>query len=259
MNHPLGTIHHQHIVMRQPVSGFAMSGFYLAVLSVLAVMMAGFGSRWGWWDFRTGFTILKWGGYGGLAALVLSLVGAVLARPGRMLKGFMPAVAGVLIGLSLIGVLLNWMSTAKRVPPIHDITTDTQKPPVFVAILPLRAHAANSPEYGGPEIAAQQRKGYPYLGPLLLPDLPNKAFDRALSAARGMNWEIVATDPAAGRIEATDTTFWFGFKDDIVVRITPAGNGSRIDVRSVSRVGKSDVGTNAKRIEKYLTKVKQLS
>jgi uncharacterized protein (DUF1499 family) len=259
MNHPLGTIHHQHISKRHPVSGFALSGFYLAVLSVLSVIMAGFGSRWGWWDFRAGFTIMKWGGYGGLAALALSLVGAVLARPGRMLKGFMPAVAGISISLLIVGVLLSWMSTAKKVPPIHDISTDMEKPPAFVAILPLRANAANPAEYGGPEIAVQQRKAYPYIGPLLLPDPPKQAFDRALSAARGMNWEIVASDPAAGRIEATDRTFWFGFKDDVVVRITPMGNGSRIDVRSVSRVGKSDVGTNAKRIQKYLKKVKQLS
>ena len=88
---------------------------------------------------------------------------------------------------------------------------------------------------------------------------PSQAFDRALSAARGMKWEIVASDPATGRIEATDTTFWFGFKDDVVVRISSAPQGSRIDVRSVSRVGRSDVGTNAKRIQIYLEKVKHQS
>ena len=67
-----------------------------------------------------------------------------------------------------------------------------------------------------------------------------------------MGWEIVASDPAAGRIEATDTTFWFGFKDDVVVRVAAAPDGSRVDVRSLSRVGLSDVGTNAARIRKYL-------
>jgi uncharacterized protein (DUF1499 family) len=85
---------------------------------------------------------------------------------------------------------------------------------------------------------------------------PAQAFDRALAAARAMSWEIVASDPAQGRIEATATTFWFGFKDDIVVRIAAEGAGSRLDVRSLSRIGKSDVGANARRIRDYLAKVK---
>ena len=68
-----------------------------------------------------------------------------------------------------------------------------------------------------------------------------------------MGWDLVASDPASGRIEATDTTFWFGFKDDIVIRVAAAPGGSRVDIRSLSRVGVSDVGTNAARIRKYLT------
>ena len=71
-----------------------------------------------------------------------------------------------------------------------------------------------------------------------------------------MGWEIVASDPAQGRIEATATTFWFGFKDDIVVRLAAEGTGSRVDVRSLSRIGSSDVGANAQRIRAYLEKVK---
>jgi uncharacterized protein (DUF1499 family) len=90
---------------------------------------------------------------------------------------------------------------------------------------------------------------------LTFPLRPAQAFEKALSAADKMCWKIVESNPAEGRIEATDTTFWFGFKDDIVVRITPTADGSRIDVRSVSRVGRSDVGTNARRIEKYIRKV----
>ena len=101
----------------------------------------------------------------------------------------------------------------------------------------------------------QQRAGYPDLGPLVLQAPPQQAFARALAAARDMGWEVVATEPGDGRIEATTTTFWFGFKDDVVVRVTPADGGSRIDVRSVSRVGRSDVGTNAKRIKTYLARI----
>ena len=239
-------------------SGIVVFGFGLALLAGLAVILAGLGSRWGWWDFRTGFSVMKWGGFGGLAAAAVLLVGSILVRPGRSRRGFMLGLAGLVISFVVVGVLLQWLWTAKHVPPIHDITTDTENPPAFVAVLPLRAGAANPAEYGGPEIAGQQRKGYPNLGPAILDVPPDQAFRRALEAARAMGWEIIASNPADGRIEATDTTFWFGFKDDVVVRITPAERGSRIDVRSVSRVGRSDVGTNAKRIQKYLEKVKQL-
>jgi uncharacterized protein (DUF1499 family) len=79
-----------------------------------------------------------------------------------------------------------------------------------------------------------------------------------VSAARSLGWQVIDANEKEGRIEATDTTFWFGFKDDIVVRITPTAGGSRIDVRSVSRVGRSDLGTNAKRVRGYLKKIQQL-
>ena len=240
-------------------SGIVVFGFGLALLAGFVVILAGVGSRWGWWDFRIGFSVMKWGGFGGLAAAVVSLIGSILVRSGRSRRGFMLGLAGLVVSFVVVGVLLQWMWTAKHVPPIHDITTDTENPPAFVSILPLRTGAANPAEYGGPEIAAQQHKGYPNLGPHMLDVPPDQAFRRVLEAARAMGWEIVASNPADGRIEATDTTFWFGFKDDVVVRITPDEHGSRIDVRSVSRVGRSDVGTNAKRIQKYLEKIKQLS
>ena len=104
-----------------------------------------------------------------------------------------------------------------------------------------------------------QQTAYPDIAPAVLPLKPDKAFDQALEAAREMGWTIVDASVQDGRIEATDTTRWFRFKDDIVIRIRPALDGSGtalqasvIDVRSVSRVGKSDLGTNARRIRNYL-------
>ena len=142
-------------------------------------------------------------------------------------------------------------------PPIHDISTDTQQPPQYVAVLPLRANAPNKTEYGGEAIAARQREAYPEVQPLVLEMAPPQAFERSLATVRTMGWDLVEADAASGRIEATDTTFWFGFKDDVVVRIRPtATGGSRIDVRSLSRVGGGDVGTNAKRILAYLDALK---
>ena len=121
---------------------------------------------------------------------------------------------------------------------------------------PSAQGAANQAEYGGPEVAAQQRQAYPDVVPLVLEAPADVAFGRALGAARGMGWEIVAADSSAGRIEATATTAWFGFKDDVVVRVTPEDGRSRVDVRSVSRVGMSDVGTNAARIRAYLARLR---
>jgi len=90
---------------------------------------------------------------------------------------------------------------------------------------------------------------------LLLPMPAAQAFTAAVQTAEALGWEVVAADPVAGRLEATDTTFWFGFKDDIVVRIRSQPDGSRVDVRSVSRVGRSDVGTNARRIREFLRRL----
>jgi hypothetical protein len=141
--------------------------------------------------------------------------------------------------------------------PIHDITTDIVQPPQFVAILPLRKDAPNPATYGGPEVALKQRSAYPDIQTLIINAPGPQAFEQALAAARAIGWRIVAEEPREGRIEATDTTFWFGFKDDIVVRVTAADERrSLVDVRSVSRVGRSDVGKNAARIRAYLRRIK---
>jgi uncharacterized protein (DUF1499 family) len=186
----------------------------------------------------------------GVIAVLLSLVG--LVRPGG--KGM--ALAGLVLGLIAAVMPLKSIYTAKH-SPIHDVSTDRGNPPQFVAVLPLRAaaKAANSTDYDA-KTAELQKETYPDIGPLHLDVPPAQAFDRALSAARSMGWKMVANDPAQGRIEATATTFWFGFKDDIVVRIAAEGSGSRVDARSLSRIGKSDVGANAKRVREYLAKVK---
>jgi uncharacterized protein (DUF1499 family) len=228
------------------------SALALAVLCAGAAVMAGFGTRWGMWHFRTGFMILTWAAYGGLAAAILGLWVLLLDRSR---KTILLGLSAIVLGAVVAGIPWHLKHRAQEVPPIHDITTDTENPPVFVAILPLRKDAANTSEYGGSDVAAQQKKAYPELHPVIL-TVPHKdAFTKALDAARTMCWEIVDSNPDQGRIEATDTTLWFGFKDDVVVRVTPMEQGSRIDVRSVSRVGRSDVGTNARRIDRYLRRI----
>jgi len=201
--------------------------------------------------------MLRWAADGGLVAAAVSIAGLILSRRQLSRARLVLSISGLVIGLLVVGTLWSWWRTAQRVPAIHDITTDTENPPAFVSVLPLRKNAANPAEYGGPDVAAKQRAAYPDLIPATLRVPPAQAFDKALQAALEMGWTIVDSNSGDGRIEATDTTFWFGFKDDIVIRITQADQGSRIDVRSVSRVGRSDVGTNAKRIRKYLKRLMQ--
>lgn len=220
-------------------------------LALVTIALSGLGSRWGWWRFGTGFTLLRWGGYAALAGAALTLVGAVATRGARR-RPIVAAIGLAALALGTVAVPWGWRRTAGRVPPIHDITTDTERPPAFVALRDRRPGARNPVEYGGPEVAAQQRAGYPDLAPLTLPVPPPAALARAERVARDFGWAVAAVDAASGRLEATDRTRWFGFYDDVVVRVTPAPGGSRVDVRSLSRVGGSDVGTNAARIRRFL-------
>ena len=224
-----------------------------ALLSAGVLVAAGFGARFGLWDFRLGLQLVRWSEYAGLATVVMALIWLALPRlrEGRLLA----LAAAFVIGLGVAYFPWQWMQFARSVPAINDITTDTANPPAFVALLRSRAGASVGATYPGGETAALQRRAYPDIRPLELALPPPAAFARALDAAKGMGWHIEAADIATGRIEATATTPWFGFHDDIVVRVAPAPSGSRIDVRSVSRVGKSDFGTNAKRIRAYLARL----
>ena len=222
----------------------------VSLIAAVLLLVAGPGTRLDLWTFRTGFQLMRWAALLGLAGAALAVVMLIVPRTRR--AGLGPLLLALAIGLGVAFVPWNGMRQARAVPPSHDISTDTARPPEFVAILPLRADAPNPARYGGAEIAQAQIDAYPDLRTHRMQAAPADAFNLALQAARGMGWEIVAADAATGRLEAIDTTFWFGFKDDVVVRVEADGRGSRVDVRSVSRVGTSDVGTNAKRIRAYL-------
>jgi uncharacterized protein (DUF1499 family) len=222
----------------------------VAVIAALLLLLAGPGTRFGWWEFGTGFLMMRYAFFAGLAAAAVALVLLVIPRTRRGSAALLAM--ALVIGAGAAWVPWNGLRTVRSLPYIHDITTDTANPPQFVAVLPLRADAANPPEYAGEEVAAQQRQAYPDIQPLQLPLAPERTFELALQTALGQGWEIVAAMPQDGRIEATATTFWFGFKDDVVIRITADNGGSRVDVRSKSRVGRSDVGANASRVRAFL-------
>jgi hypothetical protein len=141
-------------------------------------------------------------------------------------------------------------------PPIHDISTNRVNPPEFVTVAPLRADAPNTLVYGGSNNMTSERlieltnEAYPDLVTQRYSESVNVIFEKALVAVNDLGWELVAQDASAGRIEATDTTFWFRFKDDVVIKIDQQGSDTAVDVRSVSRVGTGDVGANAIRMRK---------
>ena len=237
------------------VSTLPRSALILAVICAIAALCAGPGYRFGWWSLGVGFAVLRWAAYGAILATVLAIAGIVVSRRAATRASIGSAIVALVIGVVTFGIPVMMAMKAKELPAIHDITTDTTDPPRFIAVLPLRKDARNPPDYGGTQIAAQQRSAYPEIAPLYSNAPPDKAFSRALDTARSMGWDIVAAVPAEGRIEATDTTLLFGFKDDIVIRVNPAPQGTRIDVRSESRIGKSDVGTNARRVAAFLAKL----
>jgi uncharacterized protein (DUF1499 family) len=219
----------------------------VALFCALAELLAGPGYRLAWWPLGAGLQIIRWSASVALGAVVVAAVLAVAAGGSARRV----ALAGLVAAVAVAGPPVWMWWQARSLPRIHDISTDTERPPSFVAVVPLRVGARNGVDYVA-ATAAEQKKGYPDIGPLVLNLAPMRAFANAERVAHAMGWEVVASSPITLRLEATDTSLLFGFKDDIVVRVTPVPNGSRVDLRSLSRVGGSDFGVNAQRVRKFL-------
>jgi uncharacterized protein (DUF1499 family) len=230
----------------------------LAGVAVVLLALAPIGWRAGWWHFRFSLlTLMPWAAYFGLAAVIVSVLTLAIGLSRLDWRGIGFALVALIGGGLIAYVPWHYDQIRQAVPPIHDITTDTDNPPAFVAVVPLRQDEGVNPvAYEGAKIAGQQRQAYPDVVPLTVSLAPDVAFERALDTAQQLGWTIVASDKAAGRIEASQKSRWMGFTDDIVVRVTPASSGSRIDVRSSSRYGRSDFGVNAARIRDYLTELR---
>ena len=226
-----------------------------ALVALALVCAAGPLTKQGVVRWELALTIVKWGFFLGAAAALGALVVLALSFVPRFRgRPWIPVVA-LCVALAAVAPPLILVGKAKAVPPIHDVTTDTADPPAFVALLEQRRRARNGFAYGGPQVAEQQLRAYPDIKPVVVKAPPPQVMQRAIDAARSLGWEVVASDIATGRLEATETSAWFGFKDDVIVRIRPEGEGSRVDVRSVSRVGVSDLGANAARIRSFLAKL----
>lgn len=212
--------------------------------------------------FRPVFEVFKLAGLGALGVALASMLvfiwGLVKRQPGTRTAALWAVVLGV---LPVAVPLLTVGKSNFAVPPIHDITTDPGNPPQYRAVLSLRGEGDNSAEYGGEQVAAQQREAdiYADILPLELDQPVANVTAMAAEVAKDLGWRIVARDDDAGHLEAVDRTPLLGFRDDVVVRVTAQNSGSRVDVRSSSRVGISDLGANAERIRHFLTELEQLA
>jgi uncharacterized protein (DUF1499 family) len=227
----------------------------LAGLAATGVLLAGPGYRFGWWDLGPAFTLLRAGAMLGAVTVAVAVAAVIVSIARRSRRHLGLAALALVVALVAFAIPWRMQAQARRVPPIHDVTTDPDDPPAFVAVVARRQGARNPVDYGGPAVATQQRRAFPDLVPLDLAVSPERAFGAVQVAARDLGWEIVAAVPAEGRLEATATTPWFGFKDDVVVRVRPRGAGSRVDVRSLSRIGMGDLGANAARVRAFLERL----
>jgi len=241
----------------------------LAIFAPLVFIIAALGVKLGLWGVGFGFgaLTLKLGPFMLLASGVLGLVSLILASVFKPRKGFFTAGLALLVAVAGLGKIVGLKKTVDSLPYIHDVTTDTQDVPVFTAaIMEQRAavKGVNTADYKGKLdkrdkklVSALQTQAYPDVRPLILSDDTQTVFTKVEAIVKGSGWAITTRDVETGIIEATDTTFWYGFKDDVIIRLRPSeGGGTIVDVRSLSRIGASDLGKNAARIRAFLEKLK---
>ncbi|MEP3891146.1 MAG: DUF1499 domain-containing protein [Hellea sp.] len=237
-----------------------------AILVPLFFLVSTLGVKFGLWDWKVGLGLnFKFAPILLPILALLGLVGLLLSVIIQPRKGYLASGIALLIGAAGLMHGGKVKNTAEGLPVIHDITTDTQNVPVFTdAILSERnkVEGVNTVDYVGKldkpdgtlvSVLQSQTEAYADIRPLILSDAPDVVFGQAKAAAKQMGWDIKSENVDSGVLEATDTTFWYGFKDDVVIRVRPSeGGGTVLDVRSISRVGRSDIGANAARIRKFL-------
>ncbi|MCK5747990.1 MAG: DUF1499 domain-containing protein, partial [Oricola sp.] len=164
--------------------------------------------------------------------------------------GFAQALIGLVLSLPVLTMAVGWEYATRTMPPINDISTDTEDPPVFwFTATPTDYPAKN---------AEPQHAAYPDVRPLDLAISFEDAFAAALAVIESRGWKVLSADPAESQIEAIATSRIFGFEDEVAVRITETDGGVRVDMRSRSRLGQIDRGANARRIISFTSELEAL-
>ena len=234
------------------VAVFALGGALLAVLIAIVMLTL---ARYGVIDKLTGFSWYVKATYIGAASAGIGLLAIVIAAI-RKSTGMARGIAALGIGLVMVAIFyFAVMQPAQSNPFLHDVTTDIDDPPQFSAIT-LRSD--NLDQFEGNEEAwkSAHREGYPALAPVIIDRPPERVIADARAIAEEQGWDIVSFDPDAGRLEAVAYAGYIRFKDDVLVEVTPIADGStRVDMRSVSQVGGSDLGYNADRIRDFMAQL----
>lgn len=222
--------------------GFLSILLGVASIALLAVSVWGF--RAGGWPWPRAYDLAGWGAWTAGAGVIAALAGLVVWL--RRRRGGAGAVLlGLILSLPVAGLGAAFEIAARTTPPINDISTDTEDPPVFW-------FTATPSDYPAPN-AEPQRAAYPDVRPLDLPVSADEAFAAALALVEERGWEVLSADPAESQIEAIARSRLFGFEDEVAIRVTETDTGVRIDMRSRSRLGQIDRGANARRIEAFLS------
>jgi len=239
--------------MSDNVSGVPRLAWRLSVVAAAAFILGPLGAHFGLTKPLTGLAVFALGGVLSLTSAVLGIIGA-LRHSGEARSA---ALRGLGIGGLCSIIFISLLARGRSVPRINDITTDTDRPPKFVAALKAPQNADRDMTYPGPSFADQQKRGYPDIAPLLLPIPPSVAYAKALDAAKQTpNWVLTRDDAAALALEGTDTSQLFRFQDDFVIEIREDVGGSVVEMRSKSRDGQGDFGVNAARIRGFFAKLK---
>ncbi len=218
--------------------------------AVLLLLATGIGYQKGAFDLTQAFNLLRIGALLGIAGAGFSIFFILWQRPEGL--NLAVIVMSAMLGITAFYMPYRQLLLSQRLPAIHDITTDINNPPAFVAIARVRTSMHNPVAYDGPQVAALQRQAYPDLRTVTFPHSSEAVFDASMQLLEEFDWRIADANAGEGRIEATVTSRWFGFKDDVVIRLTPAGGMTMVDVRSKSRVGITDVGSNAQHIREFI-------
>ncbi len=236
-------------------SDFARWSFKHGYLSVMIAAVAILGYRFGIMNYQIALLVIVGGAAMGMMAVlsgVVSIVGIITSTDTKV-SGMILALTGLMLGLAVVAPVFLTVQAGYDAPKIHDITTDLKDPPEFTAIRSLRTAAHNPLDRKKPaNLAELQQAGYPHIDPLLIDKEPNQVFEDVAALVKARGWEVIDASTKDRIIEATATTMIMGFKDDVVIRVTNKNNQSIVDMRSVSRIGISDMGTNAARIKAFL-------
>ena len=249
------------LVLEEPPSQLAIWARWFALFALIVAALAVVLVRGGFVEAIPGFIVLA-------SALLIAAIGVVLALAAFVViwmdgnPGLGRALAAFFVGAALLAYPAYLGVQSYRLPALTDVTTDTADPPRFEAVARLRPRDANPVAYPGAEAAQKQRAVYPDIAPLQLDATPQDSYDTALDVLTKRRWRVVdARAPQAGRrdgrIEAVARTTLMGFRDDVVVRVRASSGGSRVDVRSASRYGTRDFGSNAKRIRALLEEIEE--